>query len=257
MSFIPFLRNFLGAKGHQAADGLTKALVQLDPESASQADLATMDQDLDRAGMAIQKLRTDLAHETNEFEHVSQQYHELMSAAELLQKKLDDPAVSEAQKASVQTSLTGLLNRIEHLAPDLDRDKHDVEATQALLTEAEQAYQAKAKALADAKQNLERARHELDHARLEEQHSRDRAEQAEVVAGLKASATSKLTIALNSLHSSAEDAHQRAQAADLKAKALTSVADAGTDANVAAALAEVRGSSSPHSLADRLAALKR
>ncbi|HLY54893.1 MAG TPA: hypothetical protein VKS60_05015 [Stellaceae bacterium] len=255
MSFIPFLRNFLGAKGNQAADSLTRAIVQLDPEGASRADLASMSQDLDRAGMAIQKLRADLVHELAEFGHVSQQYHELMAAAELLQKKVD--AANDAEKASLQASLASLVERIEHLAPELDRDKHDVDTTQALLTEAEQAYQEKAKALSQAKQNLEHARHELQHAQLEEERSRERARQAEVVAGLRSSGGTGLNVALDSLHQSAEAAHQRAQAADMKAGALKGVAEAGGDANVAAALAEVRGSASPQSLSDRLAALKR
>jgi chromosome segregation ATPase len=257
MSFVPFLRNFLGAKGHQATDGLTQALVKLDPEAASQADLATMEQDLDRAGIAIQKLRSDLTHEQSEFDHVSQQYHELMGAAELLQKKVDDPATPEDQRNSVKASLAALLDRIEHLVPDLDRDKHDVDATQALLTEAEQAYQDKASALTNAKHNLDRARQDMQHAALEEQRARDRAEQAEVVAGLKTSATSKLTVALDTMQHSAAQARERAAATDMKAKALTGASQAAEDSNVAAALAEVRGTSPTTSLADRLAALKR
>ena len=257
MSFMPFLRNFLGAKGHEATDGLTKALVRLDPDAASQADLATMEQDLDRAGLAIQKLRADLTHEQAEFDHVSQQYHELMGAAELLQKKADDPATPEDQRASVKTSLVSLLDRIEHLAPELDRDKQDVDSTQALLSEAEQAYQDKAHALAEAKKNLDRAHHDLQHATLEEQRAHDRAQQAEVVAGLRSSPESKLTIALNTMQQSAADARQRAAATDMKAKALSGAGQAAEDSNVAAALAEVRGSTPSMSLGDRLAALKR
>lgn len=255
MSLMPFLRNFLGAKGGQAAQGLTKALVQLDPEAASQADLATMSQDLDRAGLVIQKLRADLGREQAELDQVTQQYHELMAAAELLQKKAD--AAAEADRPALQASLAKLVERIEQLAPDLDRDKHDVEATQQLLTEAEDAYQAKAGALADARHNLERARHDLTHAAIEEQRSRERAAQAEVVAGLKGSPASHLTIALDAMHQSAEEARERAGAEEMKAKALNGAAEAAGDPNVAAALAEVRGTAPGKSLAERLAALKR
>jgi chromosome segregation ATPase len=257
MTLIPFLRNFIGVKGQDAAESVTKALVQLDPEAATRADLASMEQDLDRAGMVIQKLRVDLTKEQGELDRVSNEYHELMDAAELLQKKIDDPAATDAQKTSLQTSLAALLGRIEHMAPDLDRDKQDVEATQALITEAESAYQEKAKAFAEAKHNLDRARQELEHAKIEEARGREHAAQAEIIAGLKKGSGSSLTVALDSLHQSATEAHQRAQAAEMKAKALTHVSDAGTDPNVAAALAEVRSGAPGQTLADRLAALRR
>src|SRR5215469_13990575 len=187
MSLFPFLRHFVGAKGDQAATNFVKALVKLDPETASQADLRVMEQDLDRAGEVIAKLRADLAHGRGEFEHISKQYHELMAAAELLQKRIDDPATPEAQRASLTASLQGLVERIEHMAPEIDQDKKDVDDTQALLTEAESTYQQKAQALATAKQNLDRARHDLQRAHLEEERSHERADQAAVVAGLSKS----------------------------------------------------------------------
>jgi hypothetical protein len=54
MSLLPFLRNFIGVEGDNAAAGVVKALVQLDPDSATVADLRTMEQDLDSAGRMIE-----------------------------------------------------------------------------------------------------------------------------------------------------------------------------------------------------------
>ena|SRR5215471_2473979 len=71
MSLLPFLRNFIGVEGDNAAAGVVKALVQLDPDSATIADLRTMEQDLDNAGRMIAKLRADLAHEQAEFDSLS------------------------------------------------------------------------------------------------------------------------------------------------------------------------------------------
>src|SRR5215472_755396 len=75
MSLLPFLRNFIGVEGDNAAAGVVKALVQLDPDSATIADLRTMEQDLDNAGRMIAKLRADLAHEQAEFDSIGDQYH--------------------------------------------------------------------------------------------------------------------------------------------------------------------------------------
>lgn len=257
MSLFPFVKNFLGVKGDQAAQGVVQALVQLDPEGASIADLRTMGDDLDRAGQAIAKLRGELAREQKEFDVIDKQYGELMAAAELLQKKIDNPSTTDGQKAELQKSLASLVGKLEHMAPELDRDKKEVADTQALLTEAEEAYKAKAEALAGAKQNLEHARHDLQRAKIEEERSKQRAEQAAVVAGLKKAPTSGLTVALDAMQKSADAARQRAEASNMKAAALTQARDVSVDKNVAEALAQVRGTTSPQSLGDRLAALKR
>jgi chromosome segregation ATPase len=257
MSLLPFVRNFIGVKGDSAAAGFVKALVQLDPESATIADLRTMEQDLDKAGRMIAKLRADLAHEQTEFDSIAGQYHELMAAAELLQKRIADPATSAAQKQSLNASLASLVQKIEHMAPELDRDRKDVEDTRALLSEAERVYQQKAEALTSAKKNLDSARHDLQRATLEEERSAERARQAAAVAGLGASPTSGLTVALNSMQQSAQEARQRAEAMNMKAQALSSLKDAAADQNVAAALAEVRGTTSNLSLSERLSALRR
>ena len=256
MSLLPFVRNFIGVKGDNAAAGLVKAMVQLDPDSATVADLRTMEQDLDKAGGMIAKLRADLAHEQLEYDSIGGQYHELMAAAELLQKRIADPGTPEAQRQSLNASLASLVQKIEHMAPELDRDKKDVESTRALLSEAEAVYQQKAEALTNAKKNLDSARHDLQHARIEEERSAERARQAASVAGLARSPTSGLTVALNVMQQSAQEARQRAEAMNMKAQALGHLKEATADQNVAAALAEVRGTAST-SLTDRLSALRR
>jgi septal ring factor EnvC (AmiA/AmiB activator) len=257
MSLLPFLRNFIGAEGGNAAAGVVKALVQLDPDSATVADLRTMEQDLDNAGRMIAKLRTDLTHEQTEFDSIGGQYHELMAAAELLQKRIGDPGTPDLQKQSLNASLATLVAKIEHMAPELDRDKRDVESTRTLLAEAEAVYQQKAEALTNARKNLDSARHDLQHARIEEQRSVERARQAATVAGLRSSPTSGLTVALNVMQQSAQEARQRAEAMNMKAEALTHLKEATADQNVAAALAEVRGTVPTKSLSERLSALRR
>lgn len=257
MSLLPFLRNFIGAEGGNAATGVVKALVQLDPDSATVADLRTMEQDLDNAGRMIAKLRTDLTHEQTEFDSIGGQYHELMAAAELLQKRIGDPGTPDLQKQSLNASLATLVAKIEHMAPELDRDKRDVESTRTLLAEAEAVYQQKAEALTNARKNLDSARHDLQHARIEEQRSVERARQAATVAGLRSSPTSGLTVALNVMQQSAQEARQRAEAMNMKAEALSHLKEATADQNVAAALAEVRGTVPTKSLSERLSALRR
>lgn len=255
MSFLPFARNFMGAKGQQIAQTVTQALVQLDPESAIAADLASMEQDLDRAGKLIAELRADLGKEQKEFDGVKKQYDELMSAAEVLNGRV----AADAGNAPLKASLDNLLSRIERLQPELDRDRHDIEHTQALLREAEGAYQEKATSLTQAKGNLEHVKHDMQHAKIEEDRAMQRAEQARQVAGLSSGAGSNLTTALNAMQGAADASKQRAAASDMKSEALNTAKDAATDPNVEAALKEVRGTATGNtgSFEDRLKALKR
>jgi chromosome segregation ATPase len=257
MSLMPFLKNFVGAGGSQVVENLTQHLVRLEPEIASKAELATMEEDLDTAGRLITHLQTELAQEQHEFDLVNTQYGEMMAAAELLQKNIDDPTTSDEKRSSKAKSLAGLLDRIEHTAPDLDHKREDVDATSTFLKDAEAAYQEKSQALLAAKGNLDRAKHDMDHASLEEQRANKRAEDAKVVAGLKTGTTSGLNVALDAMQKSAQDARERASASNMKAKALTSAKDAGEDENVKAALAEVKGTTSEKSLSDRLSQLRR
>lgn len=255
---MSFLKNFIGTKGHDAVAAFTKAVVQLDPVAASAADLLTMEQDLDKAGRAIASLRTELSTEQKEYDAVNSQYAEMMSAAELLQTRIT-AAKTDEQKASLEKSLANLVSKIEPMVAQLDRHKHDMEQTQALLTDAESVYQEKANSLTSAKSNLDAARHDLQHANLEEERSKQRADQAAVVAGLRTSNTTGLNTALSVLQQSATEARERATAAEMKAKSLGAATTGAHDDNIASALAEVRshGESSTKSLTERLAGLKR
>jgi chromosome segregation ATPase len=257
MSLMPFLKNFVGAGGTQVVENVTAHLVGLAPETASKAELATMEEDLDNAGRTITRLQSELTQEQHSFDLINTQYSEMMAAAELLQKQVDDPAISDEKRSSLGKSLAGLLEKIEHIVPDLDHKREDIEATSAFLKDAETAYQEKSQALLAAKGNLDRAKHDMDHAALEEDRARKHAEDAKVIAGLKTGTGSGLNVALDAMQKTATEARERAAANNMKAKALTSAKDAGEDENVKAALAQVKGTTSEKSLSDRLAQLRR
>jgi chromosome segregation ATPase len=105
----------------------------------------------------------------------------MMGAAENLQHQID---TASFLKDPLQASLATLVAQIEEMVPELDQDKNDINSTQALLTEAEAAYRAKASALTGAKAKLTRAKNDMAHATLEEQRAASRAETARAVAGL-------------------------------------------------------------------------
>src|SRR5260370_29137818 len=102
-------------------------------------------------------------------------------------------------KVPMMASLVSLVAQSEEMVPELDQDKRDIDSTQALLTEAEAAYQAKATALTGAKAKLTRAKNDMAHATLQEQRAASRAETARAVAGLSSGSGSGINVALDAM----------------------------------------------------------
>jgi chromosome segregation ATPase len=253
MSLLSFAKSFISAGGEQAATALTTAMVKLAPETATAAELKNMEDDLDAAGQLISRLQRELIDERHAYDAINARYTQMMGAAENLQHQID--AASFLQPP-LQASLATLVARIEEMVPELDQDKKDIDATQALLTDAETAYQAKATALTEAKAKLVRARQDMEHAGIEEQRAAQRAETARAVAGLSASSGSGINVALDAMTRTATQTRDRAAALDMKAKALSGAKAAEDDPNIAAAMAAAAGKPATATVADRLAALQ-
>ena len=124
----------------QAATALTTAMVKMDLETATAAELRKMEQDLDAAGQLISRLQRELTDERYAYDAINARYTQMMGAAENLQHQID---AASCLKDPLQGSLATLVAQIEEMVPELDQDKKDIDSTQALLTEAEAAYQAK------------------------------------------------------------------------------------------------------------------
>lgn len=253
-----FMKSFLGAKGQQLGQELVQAIVEIDPEAATQAQLDQMEKDLDETGLVLQKIRVDYDREVREAETAEKRYNQMLAAAEHLQAKI--AATPAGEQAPLEASLVKLLGQLEEFAPEVDQERRDVTDMQGLLDEAQAAYKTKAEALTKAKQNLDRAKRDMQRASIEQERAEDKARRAAEVAGLRGGGSgNKLNIAVDAMKRRAEDARAKAATARMKSDALTAaVSPVDGDANIAAALKAVEGAGAgATSLADRLQALKR
>ena len=253
-----FMKSFVGVKGQQLGQDIVKAIVEMDPESASHAQLDQMEKDLDKAGAVIQKLRTDYDRELREYQDAKKRYDQLLAAAEVLQRKLDNPETGD--KAGIEASLAKLVGQLEQLEPEVEAEQKDVDEVQSLLDQAQAAYREKAEALTQAKQNLERTKRDMQRAIQDQERASEKAQRAAEVAGLRDTKVSGLTVATDAMQRRADEARAKAAAAKLKADTLTTLTKPGTDdPHIAEALKEVQGGGAPSgsSLAERLAKLKK
>src|ERR1700756_5513972 len=85
---LAFLKNLAGVKMDNAAQAGIEALVRWDPKSASEAELRTMEQQLDALGREVAMARQSYDKEQREAEAIQALSHQRMAAAEQLQRQM-------------------------------------------------------------------------------------------------------------------------------------------------------------------------
>jgi chromosome segregation ATPase len=252
---LSFFSNLVGVKADKAVQAGVEALVRWDPQSASEAELRTMEQHLDDLGRQVATARQSYDREQKEADAIQALSHQRMVAAEQLEKQIaaePDPT----RKAALERSLGTLVSMLEQMAPDMEREKKDAADAKDFLEMLEKTYAEAGGKLRQGRSELERARRDMARAGQQRQVAEQQAEAARQSAGLT-SATSSMTVALKAMHEAANRDLASADAAMAKAKLLRPTRPEQDDPNIAAALAAAAGKApEPQSLSDRLAALR-
>ena len=252
---LTFIRNLVGVKTDQAVQAGVEALVRWDPQSASEAEMRTMEQHLDDLGIQVATARQAFDREQKEADAIQALSHQRMVAAEQLEKQIaaeTDPT----RKAGLERSMGTLVTMLEQMTPEIEREKKDAVDAKDFLEMLEKTYAEAGGKLRQGRSELERARRDMARAGQQRQVAEQQAEAARRAAGLT-SATSSMTVALKARQDAAARDLASADAAASKAKLLRPTQPEQDDPNIAAALAAASGRSpAPQSLTDRLAALK-
>jgi DNA repair exonuclease SbcCD ATPase subunit len=245
-------------KTKKIAKDLAGLLAMTDKDAAGQADLAVKEKTLDAAGKLLMELRQSHAHEVEEFEKLDKLYKQYLAAAEKLQARLQDAALSASDKGQIEAGLNELVDKLEKMAPELEQHRRDVEDSAGLLKEATQAYEEKAADLKTAKARLDEAQRSLARAQIDNQRAREQAEAAARLAGLRSNEqASGVNVALSAMNEQAAKLRANAEANRLKAQVLAKTPAAPDNQFVAEALAEAADTKPAQSVFDRLAALKK
>ena len=250
-----FIRNLVGVKTDQAANAAIEAIVRWDPQGATEAELRTMEEHLDKLGMQVAQAQQAFEKEKREADAIQSLSHQRMMAAERLQAQ----ATSEAEpsrKAELERSLGTLVAMLEEMAPDVDREKAEATDAEEFLTALRQTYDQAGAKLKGARAELQKAQRDMSRASQQRDMAEQRAQAARQAAGLSG-ATSSLSVALKAMQDASAKDLAHAQAQNAKAKLLAPSQPEKEDRNIAAALAEAKGQGpAPSSIGDRLAALR-
>jgi chromosome segregation ATPase len=252
---LSFISNLVGVKADKAVQAGVEALVRWDPQSASEAELRTMEQHLDDLGRQVATARQSFEREQKEADAIQALSHQRMVAAEQLEKQIAAEA-DPTRKAGLERSMGTLVTMLEQMTPEIEQERKDAADAKDFLEMLEKTYAEAGGKLRQGRSELERARRDMARAGQQRQVAEQQAEAARRAAGLT-SATSSMTVALKAMHEAAARDLASADAATAKAKLLRPTQPEQEDPNIAAALAVAAGRSpAPQSLSDRLAALR-
>jgi chromosome segregation ATPase len=251
---LAFMRNFVGVKTDRAVQAGIEALVRWDPKAATEAELRTMEQHLDQLGIEVAQARTAYNREKKEAEAIRALLNQRMAAAEQLERQIAAEAAA-ARKAGLEKSLATLLDMLEQMTPEVEREARDETEAHDFLVMLEKTYAEAGAKLREARSQLQRAERDMARAGQQRQVAERQAEAARRAAGLS-NTTSSLNVALKAMQDAAARDLESAEAASSKARLLKPTQPEQDDPNIAAALAAASGRPLPQSLSDRLAALK-
>jgi chromosome segregation ATPase len=252
---LSFIRNLVGVKADQAVNNAVEAIVRWDPQSATEAELRTMEQHLDVLGRQVAEARMAFDKEKREADAIQALSQQRMAAAEQLQRQMENET-DPAHRTDLERSLSTLVSMLEGMAADVDREKQDAVDAADFLHSLESAYQQAGQKLKSARDELNRAQRDMGRAAQQRDMAQRRAEAARQAAGLSG-ATSGLSVALKAMQDNAARDLASAEAANAKAKLLAPTRPEQDDPNIASAMAQVQGRlPAPSNLNDRLAALR-
>ncbi len=252
---LSFIRHFAGVKKDQAVQAGIEALVRWDPKGATEAELRSMEQHLDELGLEVAQAHATYTREQQEADAIQTLLNQRMAAAEMLQTQMTAEA-DPVRSAGIEKSLNTLLDMLEQMTPEVEREVSEAADARDFLGMLEQTYADAGAKLKAARSQLERAERDMKRAEQQREFAERQAEASRRAAGLSSS-TNSLNVALKAMNDAAAQDLARAQAANAKAKLLAPTRPEQDDPNIAAALNAASGKRpAAQSASDRLARLK-
>ncbi len=245
MGLLSFFSEFGKVKFEQVGQSITQRIVSWDPETATEAEISEMIKELDKITQEAGQALTIYQREQKEADTIHASYDRYLAAAQLLNSQTEQTKASGdmGKAAGLETSLNRLLDDMEKMKPEVDREVREAEEAKEYYEEMHGLAQTAAEKVKQARTQLEQAKRDMKRANVDQQRASERAERSERLAGLRKD-TSSMGVALQAMNKQAEEARTQAQASDLKAKLLAPTQQKQDD-NIDAALKLVSGQGAP------------
>jgi DNA repair exonuclease SbcCD ATPase subunit len=251
MAVFNFLKNFGKVKAEQAEDSLINLAVSLDRDGVAEAAIKQKQDEHEQRIIMLQEANSSYLKEQKEYEQELDLYTRYMNQAEHIQTLLEDPTATN--KDELTSDLTKLLDAIEKRAPILEKEKTEAEEAKQWMLEMQEAADEISKELLSLRETVTQAKADIQRAEVDKERQRKKAEQAEIIAGLRKSGN-KFDTAINALKNKAEAEKKEAEVFKLKTESLKKPVT--EDVSSILNKYDIPKSTSTESLTDRLARLK-
>lgn len=250
--FAKFIKHYGKGKIAEGITALNDAIVSFDPEGATEAAIAEMEENFDSLNKEFSKAKQEWSREQKEADTIVALYEQRLAAASHIQTQLE----TDADNAQLNEALTQLIDTLEGMSDDVEVEKEEAVDAKEVMDELGATVKMYADKLKSARSDMKKAARSMEKAERQQERAEAQADRAAQMAGLKKE-TSGLGSALESMNRQAAEAQAGADAAKRKADLLGPSKVEENDA-VAAAMAAVSGAApAPVSAADRLAALRK
>lgn len=245
-----FLSFFARKKASSLMDDLKGLLVDADRETATEADLAQIEDKLNAISQRAAGAQIDYAREQKEADEALANYKRQYAIAQNLQERLD-AAVDEATKASLTASLNTQLDTLSTAKDSVEKEKAEADQARDMRDQYQSMVQQIATRLKTRRADLKAAGMRIDKAKMSVERNNDLLEARKISDGI----TKGNTTVLDTMNATAAKYEKQAEAARIQTESLTTPVTP-VDANIQAAMAAVDGTATPTDTKSRLASLK-
>jgi len=250
--FSKFLKNYGKGKFVQGVAALNDAIVSFDPEGATEAAIAEMEENFDSINKEFSKAKQEWAREQKEADVIVELRDKRMAAAEHISGQLE----GNEDNVQLNEALDQLLTALEEMSDDIDREVEEAQDAKEVMDELDATVKMYADKLKSARSDMKKAANAMSKAKRQEERAEEKASRVAEMAGIKSS-VGGLSSALESMNRQAQEAQAGADAAKRKAD-LLSTTSVDENAAVAAAMSAVSNEAPKATSAkDRLAALRK
>jgi len=247
---------FMGAFGKQklseAKVSITEALVKFDPESATQAQLAIYEENLDKMALQTAELRQMANKENKEADEAKSSFNRYLAAKANIEEQIADESLSASKRKGLTKSLEELSNKLIELKPEVVREIEEAKEADEELAEMEDFLKERADQLKGAKKKLDAAQRGMRTAERDKERAAAKEARAKSRAGIGGSGGDSMDVALNAMNEVAQKSQAQADASRTKAD-LLHTPSLTEDSNIASALNAVDGIDDSKSSAEKVA----
>jgi len=269
---LNFFKHFLIVKSESIESSLIDLAATVDKEGVAETAIRQkISEHNERIKMYNDAVR-DYEKEQAEADAEQETYNRFMTEAETIQQLLEnlekakadistDPnnqaaaaIIASVNESELTVDLGKLLDAVEKRAPILEKEQEEAKEAKAWMDELKIAVDEISADLMNLRKTVDDAKRDIEKAELETERNRKRAEQAEIVAGLRKNGN-KFDVAINALKNKAEEQCIEAANYKVKAESLKKPVDA-TDTIIGKYTSSNTSPASTESLSERMARLK-